>query len=41
MYIISGGSCDTEEWGNDAENTALIAEIKYTLKCIQTEKIYI
>jgi len=21
--VISDGSCDTEDWGNDAENTAL------------------
>ncbi len=25
-------SCDTEDWSNDAENTALITEINYTLK---------
>ncbi len=25
--MISEGSCDTEDWSNDAENTALITEI--------------
>ncbi len=25
-------SCDTEDWSNDAENTALITEIHYILK---------
>ncbi len=24
-------SCDTEDWSNDAENTALITEINYSL----------
>ncbi len=23
IIMISGGSCDTEDWSNDAENTAL------------------
>ncbi len=27
--MISEGSCDTEDWINDAENTALITEINY------------
>jgi len=26
--MISEGSCDIEEWSNDAENSALIAGIK-------------
>ncbi len=30
--MISEGSCDTEDWSNDAENTALITEIIYVLK---------
>ncbi len=25
--MISEGSCDTEDWSNDAENSALITEI--------------
>ncbi len=29
--MISEGSCDTEDWSNDAENTALITEINYIL----------
>ncbi len=27
--MISEGSCDTEDWRNHAENTALITEIIY------------
>ncbi len=30
--MISEGSCDTEDWSNDAENSAL-TEINYILKC--------
>ncbi len=33
--MISEGSCDTEDWSNDAENSALIAGMKYNLKYIQ------
>ncbi len=33
--MISEESCDTEDWRNDAENSALITEINYILKCIQ------
>ncbi len=38
--MISEGSCDTEDWSNDAENTALITEIYYILKYIQIESSY-
>ncbi len=38
--MISEGSCDTEDWSNDAENSALITEINYILQCIQIENIY-
>jgi len=31
IRIISKGSCDTEDWHNDAENLALITEINYSL----------
>ncbi len=31
------GSCDTEDWSNDAENSALITEINYILTCIQIQ----
>jgi len=27
--MISEGSCDTEDWSNDAENSALITGINY------------
>ncbi len=30
--MISEGSCDTEDWSNDAENPALITEINYILQ---------
>ncbi len=30
-------SCDTEDWRNDAENTALISRINYILKFIKQE----
>ncbi len=33
IRMISEGSCDTEDWSNDAENSALITEIN--LKYIQ------
>ncbi len=35
--MISEGSCDTEDWSNDAENTALITRINYILIYIQIE----
>ncbi len=33
-------SCDTEDWRNDAENTALITEINYILKYVHIENSY-
>ncbi len=30
--MISEGSCDTEDWSNDAEKSALITGINYILK---------
>ncbi len=33
-------SCDTEDWSNDAENTALITAINYILQYILTENRY-
>ncbi len=39
--MISEGSCDTEDWSNDAENTALITEINYILQNIQIENSYL
>ncbi len=38
--MISEGSCDTEDWSNDAENSALITEINYILKYIYIENSY-
>jgi len=32
IRVISEGSCDTEDWSNDAENSALITGIHYSLK---------
>ncbi len=40
IRMISEGSCDTEDWSNDAENTDLITEINYILKYIQIENSY-
>ncbi len=40
IRMISEGSCDTEDWGNDAENSALITGINYILTCIQIENNY-
>ncbi len=39
--MISKGSCDTEDWSNDAENSALITEINYILQYIQIEKLFL
>ncbi len=33
--MISEGSCDNEDWSNDAENFALITGINYKIKSIQ------
>ncbi len=38
--MISEGSCDTEDWSNDAENSALHQRINYILKYIQIEKLF-
>ncbi len=34
-------SCDTKDWSNDAENTALITEINYSLTYINIENRYV
>ncbi len=39
--MISEGSCDTEDWSNDAENSALITGINYILQYIQIENSYL
>ncbi len=41
IRMISEGSCDTEDWSNDAENSALITEIIYILKHFQIENSYL
>ncbi len=38
--MISERLCDTEDWSNDAENTALITGINYILKYIHIESSY-
>jgi len=40
IRMISEGSCDTEDWGNDAENKALITGINYIIKYIKIENSY-
>ncbi len=35
--MISEGSRDSEDWSNDAGNSALITEINYILKYIKIE----
>ncbi len=35
--MISEESCDTEDWSNVAENSALITGINYILKYIQID----
>ncbi len=37
--MISEGSSDTEDWNNDAENSALITGINYILKYIKIENV--
>jgi len=32
--MISEGSCDTEDWSNDAENSALITKLQITIKTV-------
>ena len=36
--MISEGSCDTEDWSNDAENTALITGINYIIQYVKIEE---
>ncbi len=36
--MISEGSCDTEDWSNDADNSALIN--KYMLTYIKIETLF-
>ncbi len=41
ISMISDGSCDTEDWSNDDENSALITAINYILTYIHIENSYI
>ncbi len=38
--MISEGSLDTEDWSNDAENTALYRRLNYILKCIKKKTVF-
>jgi len=38
--MISEGSCDSEDWSNDAENSALHHRNKLLFKKIQIENSY-
>ncbi len=40
IKMISEGSSDTENWSNDAENSALITVKNYILKYFQTKNSY-
>ncbi len=40
IRMISEGSCDTEDWSNDAENTALITGMNSILKYYKIENKY-
>ncbi len=40
ISMISEGSCDTEDWSNDAENSALTSGINYIWKYIKLENSY-
>ncbi len=37
--MISEGSCDTEDWSNDAENSALHQRYKLHLKYFKVENV--
>ncbi len=40
IIMISDGSCDTEDWSNDAENSAFRHRNNYNLKHIKIENSY-
>ncbi len=37
--MISERSCDTEDWSNDAENSALFSAINYVLQYIHIKTV--
>ncbi len=41
IRMISEGSCDTEDFSNDAGNSAFHHRNDYILKCIQIENSYV
>ncbi len=40
IRMISEGSCDTEDWSNDVDNSALSTGINYILTYIHIENSY-
>jgi len=40
LFLQYEGSCDTEDWSNDAENSDLITGINYILQYIHIENSY-
>jgi len=38
--MISEGSCDTKDWSNDAENSAVITGINYSFKYINRKQLF-
>ncbi len=41
IIIFNKGSYDSEDWSNDAKNSALITEINYILQYIHIENSYL
>ncbi len=39
LHIVNK-SCDTEDWSNDADNSALISEINYILQYIKIKHVF-
>ncbi len=39
IRMISEGSCDTEDWSNDAENSAFITAINYILNIFKYKTV--
>ncbi len=40
IRMISEGSCDTEDWSNDAENSDLITEMNYILRYSSRKELF-
>ncbi len=41
IRLISEGSCNTDDWSNNAENSDLFTEINYIFKYIHIENSYL